>query len=98
MLLDEPFGALDPVTRDRLQQSFAAIRKKLELTAVYVTHDVSEALVLADRIAVLAEGRLLQLGTPRELLTAPESEYVERIFDTPRRQARILEEMLAKGS
>jgi osmoprotectant transport system ATP-binding protein len=98
MLLDEPFGALDPLTRDRLQQSFAAIQKKLELTAVFVTHDVSEALVLADRIAVLADGRLLQLGTPHELLTAPASEYVERLFDTPRRQARIFEERLAKGS
>jgi osmoprotectant transport system ATP-binding protein len=98
MLLDEPFGALDPLTRDRLQQSFGAIRKKLGLTAVFVTHDVSEALVLADRIAVLAEGRLLQLGTPHELLTAPASDYVERIFDTPRRQARIFEERLAKES
>jgi osmoprotectant transport system ATP-binding protein len=98
MLLDEPFGALDPLTRDRLQQSFAAIRKKLELTAVFVTHDVSEALVLADRIAVLADGRLLQLGTAHELLTAPNSDYVARIFDTPRRQARVFEEKLAKDS
>jgi ABC-type proline/glycine betaine transport system ATPase subunit len=65
---------------------------------VFVTHDVSEALVLADRIAVLADGRLLQLGTPHELLTAPASEYIERLFDTPRRQARIFEERLAKGS
>lgn len=98
MLLDEPFGALDPVTRDRLQQSFAAIRRKFELTAVFVTHDVSEALVLADRIAVLADGQLLQLGTAHELLTAPKSDYVARIFDTPRRQAQIFEEKLAKGS
>jgi putative ABC transport system ATP-binding protein len=98
MLLDEPFGALDPVTRDRLQQSFASIRKKLELTAIFVTHDMSEALVLADRIAVLAEGRLVQFGAPRELLSAPASDYVERLFDTPRRQARILDETLAKGS
>ena len=98
MLLDEPFGALDPLTRDRLQQSFAEIRKKLGLTAVFVTHDMSEALMLADRIAVLAEGRLIQLGTPHELLTAPNSDYVERLLDTPRRQARILDETLAKGS
>jgi osmoprotectant transport system ATP-binding protein len=98
MLLDEPFGALDPLTRDRLQQSFARIRAQLGLTAVFVTHDVSEALVLADRIAVLADGSLLQIGTAHELLTAPNSDYVERIFDTPRRQARLLEEKLAKGS
>jgi osmoprotectant transport system ATP-binding protein len=94
ILLDEPFGALDPLTRDRLGQSFTAIRKKLELTAVLVTHDMSEALMLADRIAVLGDGRLLQIGTPHELLTAPQSDYVERLLDTPRRQARALDEAL----
>jgi len=98
MLLDEPFGALDPLTRDRLQQSFAAIRTKLALTTVFVTHDMSEALALADRIAVLREGRLLQIGTPRELLTAPQSEYVERLLDTPRRNARVLDALIARGA
>ena len=97
MLLDEPFGALDPLTRDRLQQSFAAIRKKLGLTAVFVTHDMSEALMLADRIAVLAEGRLIQLGTPHELLSAPNRDYVARLLDTPRRQARVLDEAREKS-
>jgi osmoprotectant transport system ATP-binding protein len=91
MLLDEPFGALDPLTRDRLQQTFASIRTQLGLTAVFVTHDMSEALTLADRIAVLRDGRLVQLGTPHELLTAPRDSYVERLLDTPRRQARALE-------
>jgi len=98
MLLDEPFGALDPLTRDRLQQSFAVIRKKLALTAVFVTHDMSEALMLADRIAVIDDGRLLQLGTPRELVTAPASDIVERLIDTPRRQVRLLDEKLSIGS
>jgi osmoprotectant transport system ATP-binding protein len=98
MLLDEPFGALDPLTRDRLGESFTAIRKKLELTAVLVTHDMSEALILADRIAVLDRGRLLQIGTPHELLTSPKSDYVERLLDTPRRQARALDHALGKGS
>ncbi|HVR18978.1 MAG TPA: ABC transporter ATP-binding protein [Polyangiaceae bacterium] len=97
MLLDEPFGALDPLTRDRLQQSFAAIREKLALTAVFVTHDMSEALMLADRIAVLDDGRLLQLGTPRELVSAPANEIVERLIDTPRRQVRLLDEKLSMG-
>ena len=64
MLLDEPFGALDPVTRERLQQSFLRIRAALALTTVFVTHDMTEALTLADRIAVLHEGHLLQVGTP----------------------------------
>jgi osmoprotectant transport system ATP-binding protein len=88
MLLDEPFGALDPLTRDRLQQSFLKLRKQLALTAIFVTHDMAEALLLADRIAVMNEGRLVQVGTPQQLLTAPADPYVERLLDTPRRQAR----------
>jgi osmoprotectant transport system ATP-binding protein len=95
MLLDEPFGALDPLTRDRLQQSFLGIRKRLGLTAVFVTHDMVEALLLADRIAVMKDGRLVQVGTPRELLASPADEYVERLLDTPRRQARAFDELMA---
>ena len=62
MLLDEPFGALDPLTRDRLQQSFVELRRRLGLTAVIVTHDMAEALLLADRVAVMRGGRLVQVG------------------------------------
>jgi osmoprotectant transport system ATP-binding protein len=93
MLLDEPFGALDPLTRDRLQQSFAKIRKQLGLTAVFVTHDIFEALLLADRIAVMKDGVLLQIGTPRELFDAPADSYVQRLLSTPRRQARAISEL-----
>jgi osmoprotectant transport system ATP-binding protein len=93
MLLDEPFGALDPLTRDRLQQSFARIRARLQLTAVFVTHDIVEALLLADRIAVLKDGSLLQVGSPRELFDAPAHEYVERLLSTPRRQAQAISEL-----
>ncbi|MBX3207389.1 MAG: ABC transporter ATP-binding protein [Labilithrix sp.] len=95
MLLDEPFGALDPVTRDKLQQSFIAIRRRLDLTAVFVTHDMVEALLIADRIAVLNEGRLVQIGTPKELMESPADAYVERLFEMPRRQARALGEVMA---
>lgn len=95
MLLDEPFGALDPLTRDRLQRSFVGIRKQLGLTAIFVTHDVMEALALADRIGVMREGRLLQVGTASELLTSPADEYVERFLTTPRRQARAFDELAA---
>lgn len=94
MLLDEPFGALDPLTRDRLQQSFIALRQELQLTAIFVTHDMVEALLLADRIAVMNEGRLVQVGTPRDLLTAPADPYVERLLDTPRRQARAFDTLV----
>ena len=95
MLLDEPFGALDPVTRERLQQSFLHIRETLSLTTVFVTHDMTEALTLADRIAVLHEGRLLQLGTPRDLLTRPADAYVDRLMSTPRRQAAAVDALIA---
>lgn len=95
MLLDEPFGALDPLTRDRLQQSFVSVRRRLGLTAVFVTHDMVEALLLADRIAVLNDGALVQVGTPAELLRAPADEYVEQMLVTPRRQSLALDELLA---
>jgi osmoprotectant transport system ATP-binding protein len=94
MLLDEPFGALDPLTRDRLQQSFLRIRRQLGLTAIFVTHDMVEALLLGDRIAVMHEGRLVQVGAPRELLRAPADEYVHRLMETPTRQARVVDALL----
>jgi len=94
LLLDEPFGALDPLTRDRLQQSFLALRRKLGLTAVFVTHDVAEALVLADRIGLMRDGRLVQVGAPRELMRDPADEHVARLLETPRRQARVVDSLL----
>ena len=94
MLLDEPFGALDPLTRDRLQQSFLDVRRKLGLTALLVTHDMTEALLLADRVGVMRAGRLVQIGAPADLLRAPADAGIAALFDTPRRQTRILEERL----
>ncbi|HEU4578935.1 MAG TPA: ATP-binding cassette domain-containing protein [Polyangiaceae bacterium] len=93
LLLDEPFGALDPLTRDRLQQSFDRLRRGLGLTVVLVTHDVSEALSLADRILVLRGGRCVQLDTPHALLTAPADPYIEQLLAAPRRQARVFEQL-----
>jgi osmoprotectant transport system ATP-binding protein len=90
LLMDEPFGALDPITRDGLQRELIEMRTRLALTIVLVTHDVGEALLLADRIAVMHAGRLLQLGTPAELLAAPADERVERLLATPRRQSERL--------
>jgi len=94
MLLDEPFGALDPLTRDRLQQSILELRRRLDLTAVLVTHDMTEALLLADRVGVMHAGRLVQIGTPAELLRAPADDHVAHLLATPRRQARRLDELL----
>jgi osmoprotectant transport system ATP-binding protein len=98
MLLDEPFGALDPLTRDRLQQSFLRIRKSLALTAVFVTHDMAEALLVGDRIGIMREGRLIQIGTPRELLHAPSDDYVQQLIETPMRQASMVDALLGTGS
>jgi osmoprotectant transport system ATP-binding protein len=107
MLLDEPFGALDPVTRDDLREEFLAIRRKLGLTAVMVTHDMTEALLSADLIAVMNAGRILQLGTPQELLrfaaqvsedAGPEDRFVAELMNTPRHQADQLEALAAGRS
>ena len=95
LLLDEPFGALDPLSRDRLQQAFQHIRRDLHLTCVFVTHDMAEALLLGDRIAVLREGRLVQLGEPGELLRDPADDAVRELLATPRRHAKWLEHLLA---
>ncbi len=91
MLLDEPFGALDPVTRDELRDDFLAIHRRLNLTAVMVTHDMTEALLSADRIAVMNSGRLVRLGTPRELLTDPGDPFVATLVATPKRHAERLD-------
>ena len=95
LLLDEPFGALDPLTRQRLQESLVRIRHEVGLTAVFVTHDMVEALLLGDRIAVLNGGRLAQVGTPHELLTSPADDYVRQLMTTPRRQAKVVDALMA---
>jgi osmoprotectant transport system ATP-binding protein len=76
VLMDEPFAAVDPITRRRLQQQFLELKAGLRKTVVLVTHDVDEAFLLADRVALLADGGLAQVGTPRELQTAPASDFV----------------------
>lgn len=94
MLMDEPFGALDPLTRDTLQDEFRRIHDQLSLTTVMVTHDMTEALLLADRIAVMQAGRILRDDTPRNLLADPGDPYVEQLMQTPRRQADRLEALI----
>jgi osmoprotectant transport system ATP-binding protein len=98
MLLDEPFGALDPVTRDELRGEFLHIRQELGLTAVMVTHDMTEALLSADLIAVMNAGRLLRLGTPHELLTHPGDDFVAALMSSPKRQADQLAALVAEGN
>ena len=76
LLMDEPFGALDPVTRDALQQEIARIHDASGKTIVLVTHDIDEALRLADSIVVLDRGRVVQVGPPREILSRPANDFV----------------------
>jgi ABC-type proline/glycine betaine transport system ATPase subunit len=79
VLLDEPFGALDALTRLELQEEFRRLRRQLSKTMVLVTHDLDEAFLLADRIAVLRGGRLLQVAPGSELRAAPADDYVRRL-------------------
>lgn len=97
MLLDEPFAALDPLTRERLQQNLLQIKAQLRLTIVFVSHDISEALLLGDRLAVMHEGRLLQIGTAQELQEQPASPYIQELLQTPHRQLAQLQRAL-RGS
>ena len=81
LLLDEPFGALDPLTRSSLQQEFRALSERLNKTAIFVTHDVREALLLGSRIGLMHEGRLLLLETPANFLNSKE-EHARAYLDT----------------
>jgi len=80
LLMDEPFGALDAITRDSLQQEFLDLKQRLAKTVIFVTHDIVEALTLGDRIAILHEGRLEQIGTREEILGNPATGFVRDLF------------------
>ena len=80
ILLDEPFGALDAITRADLQVAFDGIRRELKISAVLVTHDLNEAFLLADRIVVMRQGRVEQEASPTELREAPATEYVRHLL------------------
>jgi osmoprotectant transport system ATP-binding protein len=94
ILMDEPFGALDPITRAELQEEFKRIQSELNLTVIIVTHDMTEALLMADRIAVMKDGEVLQIGTPKDLLNNPEHDYVKEMVDMPKRRADRLEKLM----
>lgn len=95
MLMDEPFGALDPLTRDALGSDYRALHERLGLTTVMVTHDMAEAVLLADRIVVLGEGRVLADGPAAELAANATDPQVRALLEAPRRQAERLRERLA---
>lgn len=84
ILMDEPFGALDPITRDSLQEEFKKLQKSLDKTIVFVTHDMDEAIKLADRIVILRAGEIVQVGTPDDILRNPADEFVEEFIGKER--------------
>lgn len=90
LLMDEPLGALDPVTRDALQTELRDLHDRLGLTTVMVTHDMAEALSMGDRIAVMKDGRVLAEDTPQQLFNAPPHPYVEALMQAPRRKVALL--------
>ena len=89
ILMDEPFSALDPITREQLQNELLKLQEELSKTIVFVTHDIDEALKLGDKIAVMADGKIIQYDTPEEILKSPANEFVEtfvgkdRLWKTP---------------
>jgi len=98
LLMDEPFGALDAVTRARLQDELLALRARIDQTIVFVTHDLVEALRLGDRIAVLHRGRLQQVGPPAELDRAPSTPFVRDLLERLRARTREVENVLGRGA
>ena len=94
MLMDEPFGALDPVTRDSLGREYRSLHERMSLLTVMVTHDVLEALLLADRLVVMREGSIVASGTPRELMHDHGDAEVRKLMDMPLRQMKRVAAML----
>ncbi|MET0744071.1 MAG: ABC transporter ATP-binding protein [Microvirga sp.] len=90
LLMDEPFGALDPIIRAKAQEDLLAIQKRFGTTVLLVTHDMEEAFHLGGKVAVMDKARLLQFGTPAEILTHPAESYVERLVGTADRPFRLL--------
>lgn len=89
MLMDEPFGAIDPIARERLQDEFKDILKRVRKTIVMVTHDLDEAMKMGDRVAIMRDGRLIQYATPDEILAAPADSFVETFVGPDRALKRL---------
>jgi osmoprotectant transport system ATP-binding protein len=92
--MDEPFGALDPVTRDMLGAEYRLLHERMGLLTIMVTHDVLEALLLADRLVVMRAGAIVASGTPREMMNDRSDAGVRKLMDMPRRQMKRVASML----
>jgi osmoprotectant transport system ATP-binding protein len=89
MLMDEPFGAIDPITRERLTDDFLRLHAEVRKTVIFVTHDIDEAIKVGDRVAILKTGRLVQYGTPDEILAAPADDFVADFVGADRGLKRL---------
>ncbi|WP_053367892.1 osmoprotectant update ABC transporter ATP-binding subunit OpuFA [Bacillus sp. FJAT-27245] len=94
LLMDEPFSALDPFSREKLQDDLLTIQREIKKTIVFVTHDMREALKLGDRICVMKEGEIVQIGTPNELLTNPVNDFVREFVGSGRNLTIKLEDLI----
>ena len=95
--MDEPFGALDPITRDGLGSAYRALYEQLGLTSIMVTHDVQEAVLLADEIVVMKQGRVLAQDVPRALLLDETQPDVRDLMAMPKRQAERIRAAMGEG-
>src|SRR5215831_5998331 len=98
VLMDEPFGALDPINRDAISRDYRRLHDDLGLTTVMITHDMLEAVLLADRVAVMQAGRVIAQGSPHTLMSGAHGDYVDELMATPRRQAGQLAELIDRGA
>ncbi len=89
MLMDEPFGALDPITRSKLQNEFLHVQDKIKKTIIFVTHDIDEAIKMGDKIVVIRQGKIVQQGTPNDILSSPADEFVENLVGGNRSIKRL---------
>jgi osmoprotectant transport system ATP-binding protein len=89
MLMDEPFGAIDPIARERLQNDFLRLHRQVRKTVIFVTHDIDEAIKMGDRIAIMREGHLVQMATADDLLAAPADEFVASFVGADRGLKRL---------
>jgi osmoprotectant transport system ATP-binding protein len=91
--MDEPFGAIDPITRAKLQDEFLNIQQEIKKTVIFVTHDIFEAIKIGDKIVLMKDGRLVQYDTPTNLLCRPKNKFVENFFGADQAIKKALEEI-----
>lgn len=94
LLMDEPFGALDALTRDTLQEELLSLKSRLGKTIVFVTHDIFEALTLGDQVAVMHGGKLQQIGSPDDVVSNPKTPFVRDLFAKPAKQLAAFRDVL----